>query len=272
MRFILWRPSAQYILFWFKLEVFHVKIYSGSGLRHHSVGTAHAEQELRLLANTSPPYAWEKLPGSGACYGIGQTCFCTNELSSGYYNRNWSRAVEGTQVGVYDALASVWYSPDREKDLLFSDPYLSSELLILKLRSNSGDYDSLTQLEGSRLGVRTDYAYGVDFSAIPDLDLIEEDLAGFKSADLLNGKVDFVIADQRSAAMQLHEYFDDKITQFAVTGITLPPVKRHVAASRSWDGNEEMITEFNRALIAVQKDGSAAAIKRKWDERYGGIE
>ena len=72
--------------------------------------------------------------------------------------------------------------------------------------------------------------------------------------------------------MQLHEYFDDKITQFAVTGITLPPVKRHVAASRSWDGNEEMITEFNRALIAVQKDGSAAAIKRKWDERYGGIE
>jgi polar amino acid transport system substrate-binding protein len=235
-------------------------------------GGAHAEQELRLLANTSPPYAGEKLPDQGLALELVKHIFAQTNYHPDITIENWSRAVEGTRVGVYDALASVWYSPDREKDLLFSDPYLRSELLILKLRSNSGDYDSLQQLEGRRLGVRADYAYGVDFSAIPDLALIEEDLLVSNLLNLLNGKIDFVIADQRTAAMQLHEYFDDKITQFAVTGITLPPVKRHVAASRSWDGDEKMVAEFNRALIAVQKDGSAEAIIRKWDERYGGID
>ena len=176
MRFILWRPSAQYILFWFKLEVFHVKIYSGSGLRHHSVGHSARRAGIEAAGQHLATLRRGELPDQGLAMELVKHVFAQTNYHPDITIENWSRAVEGTQVGVYDALASVWYSPDREKDLLFSDPYLSSELLILKLRSNSGDYDSLTQLEGSRLGVRTDYAYGVDFSAIPDLDLIEEDL------------------------------------------------------------------------------------------------
>jgi polar amino acid transport system substrate-binding protein len=175
-------------------------------------------------------------------------------------------------VDVYDALASVWYSPEREKDLLFSKPYLQSKLLILKLRSNEGQYASLDQLAGSRLGVRTDYAYGIDFSAIPDLTLVEEDQLVPNLLNLLDGKVDFVIADQRTAAMQLHAFFSDRITQFAVTAIALPPVQRHVAASRAWPEAEAMIAAFDRALAAKQKDGSLDAIIRKWDDRYGGVE
>ena len=185
---------------------------------------------------------------------------------------NWSRALEGTEVDVYDALASVWYSKERDKDLLFSKPYLRSELLILKLRSNRGTYTSLDQLAGSRLGIRTDYAYGIDFDAIPDLTLVQQDQLVPNLLNLLDGKVDFVIADQRTAAMQLHEFFSDKITQFAVVEIALPPVERHVAASRAWPDAETMIAEFNRALDAAQKDGSLQAIIDKWDERYGGVE
>jgi polar amino acid transport system substrate-binding protein len=175
-------------------------------------------------------------------------------------------------MGVYDALASVWYSKDRDKDLLFSEPYLRSELLILKLRSNPRVYSTLQDLSGSRLGVRTNYAYGVDFNAIPDLQLVQEDQLVPNLLNLLDGNVDFVIADQRTAAMQLHELLADKITQFAVVKIPLPAVERHVAASRSWPGHEKMIAEFNRALSALQKDGALQPIIRKWDERYGGIE
>ena len=57
-----------------------------------------------------------------------------------------------------------------------------------------------------------------------------------------------------------------------MAAIKLPPVERHVAASRSLDGHEKMIAEFNRALAEVRKDGSHQAIIKKWDERYGGIE
>ncbi len=233
--------------------------------------TVQAEQEFRLMANTSPPYADAKLPDQGLALELVKKVFAQTDFTPNIIIENWSRALEGTEVDVYDALASVWYSKAREKDLLFSKPYLRSELLILTLRSNQGQYSRLDQLTGSRLGVRTDYAYGVDFSAIPNLTLVQEDQLVSNLLNLLNGKVDFVIADQRTAAMQLHEFFSDKITQFAVVDIALPPVERHVAASRAWPEAESMIAEFNRALEGLQKDGSLDAIVKKWDERYGGV-
>jgi polar amino acid transport system substrate-binding protein len=233
---------------------------------------AHADQEFRLMANTSPPYTDATLPDQGLALEVVKQVFAQTDFKPNITIENWSRALEGTEVDVYDALASAWYSPEREKDLLFSKPYLQSKLLILKLRSNQGQYSSLDQLAGSRLGVRTDYAYGIDFSAIPDLTLVEEDQLVPNLLNLLDGKVDFVIADQRTAAMQLHAFFRDKITQFAVVEIALPPVERHVAASRAWPEAEDMIAAFNRALAAQQKDGSLDAIIKKWDERYGGIE
>ena len=90
--------------------------------------------------------------------------------------------------------------------------------------------------------------------------------------NLLNGKVDFVIGDQRTITQQLHEFLNDKVTQFEVTGIALTPVARHVAVSRSLPGHEKIVADFNRALAQSKKDGSHGAIVKKWDERYGGIE
>ena len=100
--------------------------------------TAHADEEFRLLANTSPPYTDATLPEQGLALELVKTIFAQTDFKPIITIENWSRALEGTEVDVYDALASVWYSPEREKDLLFSKPYLQSKLLILKLRSNQG--------------------------------------------------------------------------------------------------------------------------------------
>jgi polar amino acid transport system substrate-binding protein len=233
---------------------------------------AQAGQALSLMANTSPPYADASLPEQGLALELVKHIYAGTDYTPQFTIENWSRAVEGAQLGVYDALAAVWYSKAREKDLLYSEPYLRSELIILKLTTNAGLYRRLQDLTGSRLGVQSDYAYGVDFSTIPGLRLVEEDQLVPQLQNLLDGKVDFVIADQRTAAMELHQYFADSITRFAVVDIDLPPVERHVAASRAWPGHEKMIAEFNRSLAAAQKDGSLEAIIKKWDKRYGGVD
>lgn len=233
---------------------------------------AHAGQELRLLANTSPPYADAALPEQGLALELVRHIFARTDYQPEITIENWSRAVEGARLGVYDALASVWFTEERGRDLLFSEPYLQSDLIILKLRSNRRPYASLEQLAGSRLGVRRDYAYGVDFSAIPNLTLVQEDLLASNLLNLLNGKVDFVIADQRSANMQLHELLRDRIPEFQVLEIELPTVARHVAAARSWAGHGAMIEAFNKALASAREDGSLEAIISRWDQRYTGVE
>lgn len=234
-------------------------------------GAANAEQTVRLMANTSPPYADQKLPEQGLALELVKHIYANTDYSPEISIESWSRAVEGAQLGVYDGLAAAWYTPERNESLLFSEPYLSSNLIILKLRTDPRNYRSLAQLAGGRLGVRADYAYGVDFSEIADLRLVKENHLIQNLLNLLNGSVDFVIGDQRTIVMQLNEYLHDQITKFEVVHIDLPTRARHVAASRSLEGHDKMIAAFNASLAASRKDGSLDAIIKKWDERLGQI-
>lgn len=233
------------------------------------VGSAQAQQPVRLIANISPPYADKSLPEQGLALELVRHVFTRAGYDPQITIDSWPRAMEGVSIGLYDALASAWYTEERAKNYTFSDPYLSSKLILVKLRSDQGDYFELAHLAGKRLGVRVDYAYGLDFDAVQNLQLVEENHVIQNLLNLLNGSVDFVIGDQRTMALQLHQYLDKQLHKFEVVDMNLPGRDRHVAASLSGKGQEKMIADFNRALAAARKDGSHAAIVRKWDQRYG---
>jgi polar amino acid transport system substrate-binding protein len=233
---------------------------------------AQAQAPLRLMANTSPPYADIRLPERGLALELVEHVFSGTAIKTDISIENWSRAVEGAKLGVYNGLAAAWYSDERAEELLFSEPYLSSKLIILKRRKETRHFTSLKQLSGARIGVRTDYAYGVDLASIPRLTQVQENHLIQNLLNLQNGRVDFVIGDRRTIIHQLNEYMSDKLNLFSVTDIKLDPVARHVAVSRSLEGHEKIIAEFNAALAATRKDGSHQAIVDKWDQRYRGVE
>jgi polar amino acid transport system substrate-binding protein len=66
-----------------------------------------AQQPLRLMANTSPPYADEKLPQRGLALELVEHIFAGTDITPRISIENWSRAVEGARLGVYDGLAAV---------------------------------------------------------------------------------------------------------------------------------------------------------------------
>lgn len=235
-------------------------------------GPASAEQPLNLMANTSPPYADSKLPEQGFALELVRQVFAGTGYTPKITIENWSRAVEGAQIGVYEGLAAAWYSTERNRDLLFSKPYLDSKLVILKRRSDRNDYRQLADLAGGRLGIRADYAYGVDFATVPGLTLIEENHLVQNLLRLLNGSVDFVVGDLRTVNFTLQEFLADRRGQFAVANIELPDVQRHVAIARSLKGHEDIIAAFDASLAKAGKDGTLQAIIDKWDQRYGMID
>lgn len=231
-------------------------------------GTAVAEQKISLMANTSPPYADNNLPEQGLALELVKHIFARTDYAADVSIERWSRAMEGVRVGIFDALATAWYTDERNKDFLFSEPYLDSKLVLVKRQSDPSRYRSLQDLAGRKLGVRADYAYGVDFNSVPQIKLVEENHLIQNLLNLLNGSVDLVIGDQRTMNLQLHEYLKDRVNQFQVVHIDLPVRQRHVAAGRDVAGHKEMIAAFNKALAEVRKDGSYSAIVKKWDQRY----
>jgi len=230
-----------------------------------------AAEEVQLKANISPPYADEKLPERGLAIELVEHIFSATDYRANIEIGNWSRMLEGAEIGIYSGLATAWYSPERSKELLFSDPYLDSEIIIVKLRNRRANIHSPADLSGWRLGIRADYAYGVDFSAIPDIRLVEENYLIQNLLNLLNGSVDFVVGDKRTVIMQIDQYLGDRKHQVELIRIGLPHRSRHIAISRDLPGHEKLVNEFNQALKSVKQDGSHDAIINKWAERYKGI-
>ncbi len=225
-------------------------------------------ERVTMLANTSPPYADARLPEKGLALELVTTLMKDAGYEAEVSIESWGRAMEGVRIGLYDALATAWYSEERSEDFVFSEPYLDSRLILLKLRSAPGFYRSMEDLQGRRLGVRSDYAYGIDFETIPGLKLVEENHMIQNLLDLLNGRVDLVIGDQRTIALQLDEYLLKERHKFQVVPIELPGRSRHVAASRALEGSDKMIEAFNKVLAKAKQDGRHAAIIEKWDARY----
>jgi polar amino acid transport system substrate-binding protein len=229
---------------------------------------AQTEKTVTLMASTSPPYADRKLPEQGLAMEVVKHVFTRAGYDPQIKFEIWSRAMEGVSVGLFDALAAAWYSESRAQEYLFSDPYLTTKLILLKLRSDPTRYTDISQLAGRRLGTQADYAYGVDFDQIDGLKLVPENHAIQNLLGLLNGSVDAVIGDQRTLAMQLHVYLPQDVLKFEVVDVNLPSRARHVAASRAIDGEDKLVADFNRALAGARKDGSYAAIVAKWDKLY----
>lgn len=232
------------------------------------VSTKTAAETVTMLANTSPPYADIRLENQGLALEIVSTLMKDAGYEADFSIESWGRAMEGVSIGLYDALATAWYSDERAKEYIFSEPYLDSRLIILKLRETPGTPRSLNDLQGARLGVRADFAYGIDFGAVPGLTLVEENHMIQNLMNLLNGRVDFVIGDQRTIALQLDEYLLRQRHKFQVVPIDLPGRARHVAASRAVPWGEDVIKAFNAALAKAKKDGRLDAIIEKWDSRY----
>ena len=113
---------------------------------------AQSQDTVTLTASTSPPYSDVKLPEQGLAMEVVSHVFKRAGYAPQIEFKVWSRAMEGVSVGLYDALAAAWYSDERAKEYLFSEPYLNSKLILLKLRSDRTVYVDKSHLAGKTVG------------------------------------------------------------------------------------------------------------------------
>jgi polar amino acid transport system substrate-binding protein len=224
-------------------------------------------QDLKLVANTWPPYVDKNLPERGLAIQLVTEILKKSGYSGNIAIETWPRALEGARLGIFDAIAAAWYSEERETHYLFSDPYLENRLRLVKHNRLPGDYFKLEQLTDKRIGITTDYAYDIDFSKAANASLVTENHLVQNLLNLDNGKVDFVIGDERSLRAELRRYFPNKKDQFEFTPIALPGRSLYLAASRESPKSAELIEKFNATLKLMKEDGSYQRIIEEWDNR-----
>lgn len=213
-------------------------------------------QELSAVANIWPPYVDEVLPDGGLAMKIVKAAFKRSGYTPNIRVEKWEKALEGSKLGVYDVVAAVWKTSSRQKKLLFSDAYLTNNIVFVANAKNDIKYESLNDLHGLLIGILNEYAYDKKF--MKDARILK-----FKANRLTQnlilvqqGKLDLAVADKRLALYELKHFLGNNRGDFQFLPKNLTTRKLYVAAPIANAQSKTIIKKFNQGLAAIKKDGT----------------
>jgi polar amino acid transport system substrate-binding protein len=232
------------------------------------VGPVRADEPVKMMTNTWPPYVDPTLPEQGLAAELVTHIFTRAGYSVENTIESWPQALEGVRTGLSDVLGAAWRDDARDQRFIYSEPYLMNELIVVKRLEMKGRHYSIGALADSRIGLVPDYAYGINFTELPGVEIVYENDITENLTKLLNNEVDFVVGDRRVIAMKVDEFLKDRRQEIEVASISLPPRALYVAGSRATERPARLVEEFNSALLDVKRDGSYQKIIEKWQARY----
>ena len=149
--------------------------------------------------------------------------------------------------GRFDGSAAAWRDPERERVLIFSQPYLENRLVLVGRHGADVSAKGLTDLTGKRVALVGGYSYGgVIDTAGPELvrSASEED----SLARLLKGEVDYTLMDELVVEyiQRNHPQESAKRLQIGVTSLITREL--FLAVRRALPNAESIVSRFNAQL------------------------
>ena len=225
---------------------------------HVCVQAKDTRDTIRMTTCNWQPYAGVNLTNLGF----------TSELLTTLFNRlgykthidilPWKRSLIKTAQGKYDLTYNAYYSEERARDYLFSDPYLHSRVYLCSRKEAGIRFNGLKELTPYRIGVVMGYVNSEAFDRADDLtkDQAVTDLHNLKK--LFSKRLDLVVIDKYVAVQHI------KTSPFLIANVTdlvfhEPPLNIlpvHAMFSKSIPGYREKVKAFNRELALMVKDGT----------------
>lgn len=212
--------------------------------------------ELNVSTSEWVPYVSKDLPNQGLAIDIVTTALKRAGYQPTVTIQSWSRTLEGVDVGVFDLIAAAWYSPERAKHFAFSKPYLFNEIKLVKRADSEFKFKSMADLNGKLVGIIPDYAYGGEFENASGLLRVPGTHVLQNMLRVLNGEIELTLDDERVLEYEIRH---NMIANRDKLMILPKPVSRnglHIAVSRQNPKHQEIVQAFDKAIIAMQKDGT----------------
>jgi polar amino acid transport system substrate-binding protein len=155
--------------------------------------------------------------------------------------------------GPFDGSGAAWRDPDRDRALLFSQPYLENRLILVGRTGADVSAVTLSDLKGKRVGLVEGYSYG---SGIDDAGPVlvrtrsEEDTL----ARLLNGDIDYMLMDDVVVQYIVDHYQNEARTRLQFGSASLLTRPLYMAIRRTHPDARSIIERFNTQLRAMIAD------------------
>jgi polar amino acid transport system substrate-binding protein len=160
---------------------------------------------------------------------------------------------EALLKGPYDGTAIGWRDSQRERAMLFSDPYLENRLVLIGRTGSDVSARTFADLKGKKVTLVDGYAYG---DAIESAGPSWVRTGGEQDSltRLLNGAVDHVLMDELVVQYLVASYPEEARTRLSIGTTPLLTRPVHLTLHRSLPDAGAIIKGFNAQLRAMITD------------------
>ncbi len=157
--------------------------------------------------------------------------------------------------GAFDGSAAAWKDAERERVLVFSEPYLENRLVLVGRRGAAVSASTLTELAGARVAIVEGYSYG---------DAVERGGPVFvrtrseedSLARLLAADVDYTLMDELVVQYIVRHFPKESAARLQIGATSLVNLPLSFAVRRTRPDAESIVSRFNSQLRGMIADGT----------------
>ncbi len=174
-----------------------------------------------------------------------------------FVNAPFDSALAGISQCQYDAaISAITITEQRKKSMLFSDSYLAAGLIVIVNIDNT-DIKSKNDLAGKKVGAMLRTAGAFEAQKIFNVQFSGYDSNDAAFLDLMNDKIDAIIADNPIAI----SYVGMNPTKIKTVGPVFTNENYGVAVCNK---QPELLAKINQGLAALKRDGEIDQLIKKW--------
>jgi ABC-type amino acid transport substrate-binding protein len=156
--------------------------------------------------------------------------------------------------GEYDGSAALWKDAEREKTLLYSQPYLENRLLLIGRKGSDVSAAKLSALKGKRIALVETYAYGDEIRNSSGPVYVKSATEEDSLQKVIGSEVDYTLLDELVVEYIMKNYPDQAKKYLAFGSTPLLVRSLHFAVRKDLPGAASIIDKFNSELRGLVAD------------------
>ena len=216
---------------------------------------ANSQQEISLASDIWPPFT-DVEGEKSISFDIVKEALERNLIMVHMDILEFGEVLSVIKKNEYDGSAALWMNEKRKEYLLFSEPYLHNQLILVGRKGSDVSAHDFDELRNVKIGVVSNYAYGIEGTEENGIQLISGKSDQKNLEALLSKKVDYILIDDL-IIHYLIKYQTNNVSEFLSIGKNPLFVKSlHFALNKNVDNAKAIINDFNTQIDAMITDGA----------------